>query len=133
MKWANRRNFVFDDGPAPIVVIGDATVIGLAMAFRDRIGASGRGFRAILEVPAADVAATAELVPGADVQAVGDTPGAAILTHLAAASFTDGSVFYLAGHGQSIQQQRTVLREVHSVPRKAIRTQPFWATGKVGL
>ncbi|MEV8115216.1 hypothetical protein AB0O69_10035 [Streptomyces xiamenensis] len=40
---------------------------------------------------------------------------------------------YLAGHGQSVQVQRDLLRTVHGLGRRTIRTQPYWATGRAGL
>ncbi|MGW0981360.1 SIP domain-containing protein [Streptomyces xiamenensis] len=40
---------------------------------------------------------------------------------------------YLAGHGQSVQAQRDLLRTVRGLDRRTIRTQPYWATGSMGL
>ncbi|MFE0687217.1 SIP domain-containing protein [Streptomyces xiamenensis] len=40
---------------------------------------------------------------------------------------------YLAGHGQSVQVQRDLLRTVRGLDRRTIRTQPYWATGRAGL
>lgn len=48
LKWAVKRSFAWQDGDRPIVVVGDGTVISLAMRFERRIGDSGRGFRAVL-------------------------------------------------------------------------------------
>ena len=115
------------------MVIGDSSVFSLAMAFQHRIGSSGRPFRAILETTASDVDAVASLVPGAEVVAAGAESGAALQDYLAQSSFDGNELFYLAGHGQSIQQQRDLLRTTKGVDRKAISTQPFWATGKTGL
>ncbi|RYY42398.1 MAG: siderophore-interacting protein, partial [Actinomycetales bacterium] len=42
-------------------------------------------------------------------------------------------VAYLAGNGPAIQRQRTLLRDVVGLDRKAVRTQPYWAEGKTGL
>jgi NADPH-dependent ferric siderophore reductase len=42
-------------------------------------------------------------------------------------------VAYLAGNGPAIQRQRTLLRDVVGLDRRSVKTQPFWAEGKVGL
>ncbi|WP_410655036.1 hypothetical protein [Amycolatopsis sp. lyj-112] len=39
----------------------------------------------------------------------------------------------LLGHAQSIQDQRRVLVDRRVLPRRAITTRPYWATGKEGL
>lgn len=132
-KFVRKRSFTWQDGAEPIVVVGDSSVISLAMAFRTRIGSSGRPFRAILEVAAADTDAVTALVPGADIVAASDQSGAALYERLTASTFTGAERFYLAGHGQSIQRQRDLLRDAHGFDRKSISTQPFWATGKTGL
>ncbi|MFM9379369.1 SIP domain-containing protein [Gordonia sp. VNK21] len=133
LKWAVKRSFAWQDGDRPIVVVGDGTVISLAMQFERRIGDSGRGFRAVLEVPEADREAVHALVRGAETVARTGTPGAGLDAYLASATFTGDEIFYLAGHGQSIQRQRDLLRSRFGIDRKAVRTQPFWADGKVGL
>jgi NADPH-dependent ferric siderophore reductase len=43
----------------------------------------------------------------------------------------DGAV--LLGHAQSIQRQRQVLTDSLDLPRRAITTRPYWATGRTGL
>ncbi|MEU1087288.1 hypothetical protein ACFYPN_25565 [Streptomyces sp. NPDC005576] len=43
----------------------------------------------------------------------------------------DGAM--LLGHAQSIQRQRAALVDSRILPRRAITTKPFWATGKAGL
>jgi NADPH-dependent ferric siderophore reductase len=91
----------------------------------------------VLEVDAADVDATRGLVPGAVVVAAGREPGTALDAWLAEhpdeiTSLSHPSV-YLAGHGQSIQRQRTFLRETCGLERRRISTQPYWATGRSGL
>lgn len=40
---------------------------------------------------------------------------------------------YLAGHGQTVQRARNVVRTRYDLHRSAIYTQSYWATGKVGL
>lgn len=132
-KFASKRSFVWPDGDQPIVVVGDGTVISLAMQFERQVADSGRGFRAILELPESDHAATRDLVAAAEPVATAAAPGAALDEYLTSASFTGDEIFFLAGHGQSIQRQRELLKSAHGIDRKAIRTQPFWADGKVGL
>ena len=35
--------------------------------------------------------------------------------------------------GPAIQRQRTLLRDVVGLDRRAVKTQPYWAEGKTGL
>ncbi len=120
-----------------MVLLGDATVISLAMAFADRARAEGRPALLVLEVDPDDVQATQLLVPTADVVAAGGEPGESLDVWLAAhrdrIASLDGPVAYLAGHGQSIQRQRTFLRDTCGLDRRQVRTQPYWATGRSGL
>lgn len=137
-RWSSTRSFRWEgDSLAPVVVLGDSTVISLAMAVTDRAADDGRSALAVLEVDAGDVEATRELVPGAVVVAAGEQPGVALDGWLAAhpdvITSLDTPVVYLAGHGQSIQRQRTFLRGTCGVDRRQIKTQPYWATGKSGL
>lgn len=132
-KWASKRSFVWNDGDEPLVIVGDGTAISLAMQFQRRTGDTGRGFRAIIETPEADHAATKELLPGVEAVPTQGAPGQGLDDYLAAATFDGSEIFYLAGHGQSIQRQRDLLKSTFRVDRKSVRTQPFWADGKVGL
>lgn len=134
-KWASVRSFRWHEGDNQVVVVGDATVISWAMSAQTRAAQESRPLLVLLEVRAGDVEATRELVPGAEVVAAGEEPGAAIDEWLAAHSGrirSDATVF-LAGHGQSIQRQRAFLRDTVGLDRRQIKTQPFWADGKVGL
>lgn len=136
-QWSSTRSFRWHSTTDPVVLLGDATVISLAMAFADRAATDGRGVLTVLEVHAGDVEATRVLVPTAVVLSALDEPGAALDAWLGEhpdqiTSFLHPAV-YLAGHGQSIQRQRTFLREVCELDRRRISTQPYWATGKSGL
>lgn len=136
-RWSSTRTFHWDETTAPVVLFGDATVISLAMAFTERAADEGRESLIVLEVDAADVAATDQLVPGAVVVVAGSQPGAGLDTwldeHPDRIASLASPMFYLAGHGQSIQRQRATLRKAHDVDRRRIRTQPYWATGAAGL
>lgn len=136
-QWASVRSFTWPTDDAPVVVIGDGTVISLAMSMAERSGREGRDLTIVLEVDRPEVEATCALLPGAHVIAADGPPGAGTdawlveLGHTLIAS--DDALFFLAGHGQSIQGQRARLRDELGAHRRRIRTQPFWATGKVGL
>ena len=136
-QWSSTRSFRWHDGPDPVVLLGDATVISLAMAFADRAAQESRDVVTALEVDAGDVEATRELVPGAVVVAAGHEPGDALDTWLRerpdAVTALGTPLVYLAGHGQSIQRQRAFLREACGIDRRRISTQPYWATGRSGL
>jgi NADPH-dependent ferric siderophore reductase len=136
-QWSSTRGFRWHDSADPVVLLGDATVISLAMAFADRAAREGRRALIVLEVDASDVEAARELVPSAVVVAAGQEAGAALDAWLADHPDQITSIerpeVYLAGHGQSIQRQRTFLREACGLDRRRISTQPYWATGKSGL
>jgi NADPH-dependent ferric siderophore reductase len=136
-QWSSTRGFRWHDTTDPVVLLGDATVISLAMAFADRVAREGRRALIVLEVDGADVAATRTLVPDAVVLAAGHGPGAALdawlAEHAHEVEALPHPVVYLAGHGQSIQRQRSFLREACSLDRRRISTQPYWATGRSGL
>lgn len=136
-RWSSTRGFRWPQVAGPVVLLGDSTVISLAMAFAERAGQESREVLTVLEVDAGDVEATRRLVAGAVVVPAADEPGLALDDWLRDAphriSAAPGALFYLAGHGQSIQRQRAHLREAHGVDRRSISTQPYWATGKSGL
>lgn len=134
-RWGSVKSFRWTDGDGPLVVIGDGTVVSLAMAFADRATATGRDLLVLLEVGADDVAAAERLVPGAHVVAAGSEPGVAIDAWLREHRdlLDPGATAFLAGHGQSIQRQRSFLRDELGFDRRSVRTQPYWATGKTGL
>lgn len=136
-QWSSARGFRWHDSADPVVLLGDATVISLAMAFTERASVQLRDVLIVLEVDAGDVAATSELVPGATVVAATHEPGAALdawlAEHADAVTSLGDPVVYLAGHGQSIQRQRSFLRGTCGLDRRRISTQPYWATGRSGL
>ncbi|MFC5677570.1 siderophore-interacting protein [Aeromicrobium endophyticum] len=136
-QWSSTRGFRWHDTTDPVVLLGDATVISLAMAFAGRVALEGRRALTVLEVDAADVVATRHLVPDATVIAAGHEPGSALDAWLTGHAHEIGALprpaVYLAGHGQSIQRQRAFLRESCALDRRRISTQPYWATGRSGL
>lgn len=136
-RWQSTRAFRWHDDDVPVLLLGDATVISLAMAMERRAEQEGRELLAVLEVPAEDRQAARSLVPSATFVPSGPRPGVAVDAWLAenaeALRLLESPRAYLAGHGQSIQRQRQVLRGVIGLDRKAVKTQPYWADGKVGL
>ena len=149
-RWSSARAFTWASAGVPgrerqmapsegrsVVLLGDATVISLAMCMADRAARDGRDLVVALEVPAADVDATRDLVPGATVLPALEVPGAVLDAWVRANAdglrLLDDPVAYLAGNGPAIQRQRTLLRDVVGLDRRSVRTQPFWAEGKVGL
>lgn len=141
-RWSSARAFTWDpagdpEEGRPVVLLGDATVISLALCMAERAGRDGRELVAVLEVPEPDVEATRSLVPEATVLPAVEAPGAVldawIRANVEALRLLDDPVVYLAGNGPAIQRQRTLLRDVVGLDRKAVRTQPFWAGGKPGL
>ena len=87
----------------------------------------------VVEVPSDAVAPLAERWPAYRFLPAGPEPGDALQDWLDRntneLTGIDGAV--LLGHAQSIQRQRRALAAV--LPRRAITTRPYWATGKVGL
>lgn len=135
-EWASTRSFRWPGDELPVVLLGDATVISLALAMTERASSEGRDLTVILEVDRADRVATTELLPEATIVNAGAEPGTALDEWLHgdfAPAAGPAPWYYLAGHGQSIQRQRTWLREALDIDRRRVKTQPYWATGKVGL
>ncbi|MGW8847886.1 hypothetical protein ACWGNE_08890 [Streptomyces xiamenensis] len=62
-----------------------------------------------------------------------DAPGLAMGEAIDVVARLAPGAVYLAGRGQSVQVQRDLLRTVHGLDRRTIRTQPYWATGRAGL
>jgi len=135
-EWASARSFRWPADELPVVLLGDATVISLALAMTERASSEGRDLTVILEVDRADRVATTELLPKATIVNAGAEPGAALdgwLHEDFVPAAESAPWYYLAGHGQSIQRQRAWLRETLDVDRRRVKTQPYWATGKIGL
>lgn len=118
---------------ANYLLCGDGTTVGLWHSFIRWLPAGARVAGAV-ELPAADQALGRELLPQLDVLPETGQPGAALLGWLQARSEAESQAdhVYLSGHSQTIQRLRALLRE-RAVPRAAIRTQPYWATGRAGL
>lgn len=141
-QWSSTRAFHWTTEERPVLLLGDATVISLALAMGRRAPSEGRDLMTILEVSVDDVDAARTLLPGAVVVPTDGEPGEAtdawLATNLVALRAlgrqgTGEPVAYLAGHGPSIQRQRAFLREHVGLDRRSVRTQPYWAPGKAGL
>lgn len=116
------------------LMCGDATTIGLWWSMLRWLPPDARMSGAV-EVPGEDVELVRSLLPGLDVVAGEPEPGLA-LRRWAAGRVASGAplpdVAYLSGHAQTLQWIRELLRD-QGMDRRAIRTQPYWATGKTGL
>lgn len=133
---ASARNFRWTS-PGSTLAMGDPTTLGLMVGLTDRARAEGLDLLAVVEVEPADLDYVRTLLPDAVVLIATEQPGEALDTWLAETpkelEELAPEIVYLAGHGGSIQRQRTVLREKFGLDRRVIHTQPYWATGKVGL
>ncbi|MCK1794845.1 SIP domain-containing protein [Streptomyces sp. XM4193] len=133
---ASARNFRWTS-PDSVLAMGDSTTLGLMVGLTDRARAEGRALRVAVEVEARDLAYVRALLPDAVVVEETAEPGEALDKWLvrSAPEMRESvpSAVYLAGHGGSVQRQRAVLRESAGLDRRTIHTQPYWATGKVGL
>lgn len=137
-RWSSARAFTWAAGEGrPTVLLGDATVISLALCMAERAGREDRDLLTVLEVAEPDVEATRRLVPDATVLPAVEAPGAVldawIRANVEALRLLDDPVVYLAGNGPAIQRQRTLLRDVVGLDRRAVKTQPYWAEGRPGL
>jgi NADPH-dependent ferric siderophore reductase len=116
------------------LVCGDSTTVGLWWSMLRWLPSKARVTGAV-EVPAEDVGLVGELLPGLDVVAGESEPGTA-LRRWAAGQVAAGAPVpdsaYLSGHAQTLRWIRDLLRD-QGMDRRAIRTQPYWATGKTGL
>jgi len=118
--------------PARPVLLGDATAIGLFMALAADLPPGG-DLAGAVEVPAADVVATRELLPRLRVLAAEAAPGAALRDWLAAARpLLAEDRYYLVGHAQTINTLRALLRD-RGATRSNVITKAYWATGRRGL
>jgi NADPH-dependent ferric siderophore reductase len=123
-----------------LLVLGDATAIGLAIALRPHF--DSRPVTGAIEVHPDDAGAAAELLPGMEILRAA-TPGTAISDWLRdrpavrPAAFAEvidqpGIALLLAGHAQTCIAMRGILRD-RGIPRRLIRTHAYWADGKSGL
>lgn len=113
--------------------LGDGSALGTIDAYAQ----NGDGHVVALEVPAKAVPSLSARWPGYRFLAATSTPGGALRSWLDSAA-EDGTLdglegAVLLGHAQSIQDQRRVLVDRQVLPRRAITTRPYWATGKEGL
>lgn len=110
---------------------------GCALGTIDAYARSGDAAIVTVEVPADAVAALADRRPGYHFVPATQAPGDALQSWLERAvgegSFTDLDGALLLGHAQSLQRQRRALLDSRSLPRRAVTTKPYWATGKEGL
>ncbi|WP_432051868.1 hypothetical protein [Streptomyces xiamenensis] len=138
--YAERRGFVTR-----------VDAVGLVGEGLLRIGGAGEGLRAVepgpCDVTAFRIAARdfRHCAPEALDPAAGratvlfhrrgrqDAPGLAMVEEVGVVARLVPVAVYLAGHGRSVQVRRDLLRTVHGLDRRTIRTQPYWATGRAGL
>ena len=126
------RGFRARAEPGTTLVCGDATTVGLWHSLIRWLG-DRAVVRGVVEVPAPDVPLTRDLLPGVQVVAQSSQPGEALLSWLGDVPPEAVTQAYLSGHGQTIQRARNLIRTRYDLHRSAIYTQPYWATGKVGL
>ncbi|WP_314172463.1 SIP domain-containing protein [Streptomyces winkii] len=123
--------------PSATLAMGDASTLGLMAALTERVNAEGARSLVAVEVEPPDCEYVRTLLPGAVVLPADEVHGAALDEWLRDAEERIGTLapqtVFLAGHGGSIQRQRDALRTRHGLDRRAIRTQPYWATGRTGL
>ncbi|OEU86926.1 hypothetical protein DB35_25400 [Streptomyces abyssalis] len=123
--------------PGAALAMGDASTLGLMAGLTERANAEGARLLVAVETEPPDCDYVRTLLPGAVVLAAGEEHGAALDEWLSGAGehvrALAPQTVYLAGHGGSIQRQRDVLRTRYGLDRRAVRTQPYWATGRTGL
>ncbi|MEV2254499.1 siderophore-interacting protein [Streptomyces sp. NPDC050147] len=132
MGLETTRSFRARAVPGTVLVCGDGTTVGLWNSMIRWLDSQTR-VSGVVEVPAPDVPLVQGLLPGVQVVAQSGQPGDAVLSRLGDASFGEVTHAYLSGHGQTIQRARDMLRTRYGLHRSVIYTQPYWATGKVGL
>ncbi|GLU48266.1 hypothetical protein Nans01_26170 [Nocardiopsis ansamitocini] len=129
---AGRHRPLREHGPR-CLYLGD----GCALGTLDVHARSGNGAVVAVEVPADAVTALAARWPRYHflpaVEAPGDTLQSWLERAIADDEFTDLDGAVLLGHAQSIQRQRHALVDAQNLPRRAITTKPYWATGRQGL
>ncbi|MEU2877669.1 hypothetical protein [Streptomyces sp. NPDC007070] len=116
-----------------LLYLGDGCALGTLDAC-----AQGRDTPIVaVEVPADAVEPLADRWPRYRFLSAAEAPGDALRSWLERAvgndelKNIDGAV--LLGHAQSIQRQRRMLTDGLNLPRRAITTRPYWATGRAGL
>ncbi|MEW2163364.1 hypothetical protein AB0912_10240 [Streptomyces sp. NPDC007084] len=110
---------------------------GCALGTLDACAQGGGTPIVAVEVPADAVEPLAGRWPRYRFLPAAGAPGDALQSWLERAvlndEFRDVDGAVLLGHAQSIQRQRQVLTDSLNLPRRAITTRPYWATGKAGL
>ena len=117
--------------------LGDATALGLFAA----LVPTAADVWGAVEVPPADLAAAAALVPSLDVVAAGGTPGTALHTWLGMHAADDTAdnepgrpeQATLAGHAGTIATLRPRVRAEFGLARRTVATKAHWADGRQGL
>lgn len=125
--------FAFDQVSRPQVFMGDSTC--LAVFYEMVLSLADRSTtHAVVELSEEELPLIERLeLPLTPVlRAPGETRGEPLLRYLQENKPTIEAA-YLAGHTQSISALRRVLLKEWELPRKAIRTLPYWADGKKGL
>ncbi|MER5455632.1 hypothetical protein ABT008_12705 [Micromonospora sp. NPDC002389] len=113
--------------------LGDSSALGTI----DALTHDRTGHLVAVEVPPAAVAALAQRWPRHHFIPATPLPGDALQHWLDATTDAgtldgiDGAL--LLGHAQSLQRQRRHLLQHQVLPRRAIVTKPYWATGREGL
>jgi len=126
------RGFRAPTAAGSVLVCGDATTVGLWHSMIRYLGEQTR-VCGVIEVPPEDVSLVQDLLTGVQVIAQTAQPGQAVLSRLNDTPTGQVTRAYLSGHGQTIQKARALVRTRYGLERSAIHTQPYWATGKVGL
>ncbi|MFF5523106.1 siderophore-interacting protein [Streptomyces coeruleorubidus] len=132
MGLESMRSFRARAEPGTVFVCGDGTTVGLWHSMIRWLGDRAR-VCGVVEVPPWDVPLVRDLLPGVEVVAQTEQPGEAVLSWLDDAPPGEVTHAYLSGHGQTIQLARNLVRNRYGLQRSNMSTQPYWATGKVGL
>ncbi|WLW50330.1 siderophore-interacting protein [Streptomyces sp. YU58] len=132
MGLETTRSFRACADPGTVFVCGDGTTVGLWNSMIRWLGDRAR-VRGVVEVPPRDVPLARDLLPGVEIVPQTEQPGEAVLSWLDGAPPEEITHAYLSGHGQTIQLARGLVRDRYGLQRFDISTQPYWATGKVGL
>ncbi|MFD1119391.1 SIP domain-containing protein [Sphaerisporangium aureirubrum] len=110
---------------------------GCALGTIDAYARAGGDPVVTVEVPPDAVAPLTDRWPRYRFLPAGQAPGDALQSWLERAAAggqlagLDGAL--LLGHARSIQRQRHALVAGRILPRRAVTTKPYWATGKQGL
>lgn len=115
-------------GDSPLLA-GDATAVATIRALKS----AATNATSVLEVHPGDVDFVSAVMPRTNVLPTTGAPGTSINEWLAHAVNDPISSAHLAGHAQSIQHQRAVIREQSGLGRRRIATQAYWSDTRAGL